>query len=288
MRLAPNVSRHAIVRALRAVGFCAAAVCPLWLANASQASVISGDGLLVSTTTNVLTRFSFAGVPQETVAITGLPATGVPLGVAVVSNRLFVGVVSPIALFVPSIAEINPVTGAVMSFTNTIVPILTSLGDDGTNLLLLNSNADFDAYRYSTSSTFVSKLVMTRPFVGNIQANGIDSDGTSIFTAFACGNPYPVQPIVTNNATTGAADTYFATNLDPNDPIRGLGYSETDDTFWVGTANIFRQYSRAGSLLNTIPGTSTITGLEVLVPEPSSFALAFVAMATTVASRRKR
>ena len=90
-------------------------------------------------------------MPQQTLAITGLPGTGVPQGVSVLNNRVFIGLVSTIGIFTPKIVEVDPNTGAVLAIMNTVTPQITTLGDDGTNLLILNSSGTWDVYTYTTA-----------------------------------------------------------------------------------------------------------------------------------------
>src|SRR5262249_1086339 len=96
---------------------------------AVSAGLLDPGALLAVTNTNVLQRFSFDGVNLQNLPITGLQATSVAEGVAVINNRLFVGVVSQSGQFTPRIAEINPATGAVIHTLSTSLPHMTALGD---------------------------------------------------------------------------------------------------------------------------------------------------------------
>ncbi|MEX0727184.1 MAG: hypothetical protein WD065_13005, partial [Planctomycetaceae bacterium] len=113
----------------------------------------SGDLLTVSTD-NHLRSYTFAGEPKETLEITGLSellaANGTAQGVSVLNGKLFVGMVSTIGSFAPTIVEVDPDTGAAINEYATTAPIITALGDDGTNLLLLDSVNTWDVYTYTT------------------------------------------------------------------------------------------------------------------------------------------
>lgn len=240
--------------------------------------IIGSEGLLTVTTNQQLRSYTFTGTLQQTLQITGLSgvlAGGSPEGVAVIGNRLFIGLVSPIALFTPKIVEVDPNTGAVLTVLNTVAPQITALGDDGVNLLVLDSVNVFNVYTYATNGALVSTVALQRPFSGNIQADGIDGDGVSIFTAYDSTN----RPILTNTVG-GAAVSYFDTNLPSNVFPGGLAYDRTDGTLWIAdqsSVSEYRHYTQQGTLLSSFQADGApITGLEVIhgfVPEPSTLTL---------------
>jgi hypothetical protein len=247
-----------------------------------HASIIDSGDLLTVNSSRILNTFTYAGVPQQTLPINfnpvGLGFEGSPQGVAVIGNRLFIGMVSPNASFTPKILEINPDTGAVMSVMNTATANLTALGDDGTNLLLLNSliNApgdDWQVYTYSTAGALLGQTGVSRNSANNFQGEGIDSDGSSIFLS----DTNAPQFVITDSMA-GAFQSTFNTNMQPLVSfIGGLAYDRNDDTLWVAGNSEFRHFTRTGTLLsapNTGLGNSSFTGLEVIgVPEPSALAL---------------
>ncbi len=247
-----------------------------------HASIINSGDLLTVSSGKVLNTYTYAGALQQTLPINfnpvGLGFEGSPQGVAVIGNRLFIGMVSPNASFTPKILEINPTTGAVISVMNTATAQLTALGDDGTNLLLLNSqiNApgdDWQVYTYTTAGALVGQVGVSRNSASNFQGEGIDSDGASIFLSTTNAPQY-----VVTDTMAGAFQSTFNTNMFPLvSYIGGLAYDPNDDTLWVAGNSEFRHFTRSGTLLsapNTGLGNSSVTGLEVIaVPEPSAFAL---------------
>jgi hypothetical protein len=201
--------------------------------------------------------------------------------VAVIGSRLFIGLVSSSALYTPKIVELNPTTGAVITIHDTIAPHLTALGDDGANLLLLDSvpTTPWQVYAYDTSGALVNQLSVDRHFPLNFQGEGIDSDGPSIFMSGQIA-PYPGQPVITNTSA-GVYVNDFSTNMLPLVSfIGGLAYDRSDDTLWIAGNSEFRQFTQAGVLLsavNTGLGNTGVTGLEVIaraptgvVPEPTA------------------
>ncbi|MGD9632306.1 MAG: hypothetical protein AB7G28_00885 [Pirellulales bacterium] len=245
-----------------------------------HASIISSGNLVTVSSDRALRSYTFTGALMETLPISGLPISGIsasPQGVAVIGNRLFIGLVSATALYAPKIVEVNPTTGAVISILDTIAPHLTALGDDGANLLLLDSvpTTPWQVYAYNTSGVLVNQHSVDRHFPLNFQGEGIDSDGPSIFVAGQIAT-YPGQPVITNTAA-GAYVSDFGTNMLPLVSfLGGLAYDRSDDTLWVAGNSEFRQFSRAGVLLaavNTGDGNTGVTGLEVIplaVPEPTA------------------
>ncbi|MEX1232080.1 MAG: hypothetical protein WEB58_17680 [Planctomycetaceae bacterium] len=240
----------------------------------------SGDLLTVSTD-NKLRSYSLAGTGTlvQTLQITGLglelTPTGTAQGVSVLNSQLFIGLVSTNASFTPKIVEVDPETGAAINIFDTATPQITALGDDGTNLLLLDSVNTWDVYTYTTGGNFVSEVAMTRHTLSNFQMEGIDGDGSSIFMSANLG----YQPIQIND-TAGNLLSFFNTNV-PTDSIRGLAYDPNDATLWVASGGNFHQFSQAGVALSTVTpglGSSSVTGLEVIspsqqvVPEPGTLA----------------
>ena len=253
-----------------------------------HAGIIDSAGLLTVTSGNGLRSYTFTGALQQTLAITGVPPTGTAQGVSVINNHIFTSFVSTNGSFTPKIAEINPVTGAVLSLLNTATPQITALGDDGTNLLLLDSVNTWDVYTYATGGAFVSKVAIDRNSPFNFQMDGIDGDGQSLFVSTAQVH----QPIVTNT-TAGVFLSQFDTNMEQlSSYIGGLAHDPSDDTLWVAGNSEFRHFSRSGTLLsvaNTGEGNTSVTGLEVIpasVPEPSTFILAVFGLSFVVWRRR--
>jgi hypothetical protein len=240
-----------------------------------------------------LRSYTFNGTLQQTLAInlSSQPLAiqlGTPQGVAVINNRLFIGLVSSNALFTPKIVELNPLNGAVLNLINTATPQITALGDDGTNLLLLNSvpTTPWQMYTYNTSGVLQSQTSMDRHFPLNFQGEGIDSDGQSVFMSGQVAT-YPGQPVITNT-TAGVYVSDFGTNMLPLVSfIGGLAYDHNDDSLWIAGNSEFRQFSRSGTLLdavNTGLGNTGVTGLEVIapasvaaVPEPASLGMCSIA-----------
>jgi hypothetical protein len=249
------------------------------------AGIIDSAGLLTVSGNNSLRSYRFDGTPMNTLQITGLSpalsATGVAQGVSVLGSRLFVGMVSTNGSFMPKIVEINPNTGVTVSILDTISPQITALGDDGTNLLFLDSVNVWNVYTYSPNGAFVSKVAIDRNSPFNFQMEGIDGDGQSLFMSTAQVH----QPIVTNTSA-GIFASQFNTNMEPlSSYIGGLAYNPSDDTLWVAGTSEFRHFTRSGTLLsapNTGAGNANVTGLEVIhssVPEPGTLVLLIPALA---------
>ncbi|MFN0196097.1 MAG: PEP-CTERM sorting domain-containing protein [Planctomycetaceae bacterium] len=293
------------MRRSRAGSFAGAvAVLVIFFSATLHASIIDSGDLLTVSSSRTLKSYTFDGTLIATLPITGLPLGGIsgqPQGVSVIDNRLFIGLVSASNLYSPKIVEVNPTTGGVISTLDTVAPHLTALGDDGTNLLLLDSvpTTPWQVYTYSTSGTLVSQTSMDRHFPLNFQGEGIDSDGTSIFMSGQTAT-YPGQPVITNT-TAGLYMSDFNTNMLPLVSfIGGLAYDQNDDTLWIAGNSEFRQFSRTGTLLsvvNTGLGNDGVTGLEIIspsilesVPEPSSLVLLGIGTASlsVVAIRRRR
>ena len=263
-----------------------------------HASIIDSGDLLTVNSSRILNTYTYAGVPQQTLPINfapvGLGFEGSPQGVAVIGNRLFIGMVSPNASFTPKILEINPNTGAVVSVMNTATPQLTALGDDGTNLLLLNSlivlpGDLWQVYTYNTAGALLAQTGVSRNSPNNFQGEGIDSDGSSIFLS----DTNAPQNVITDSMA-GAFQSTFSTGMLPIlNFIGGLAHDPNDDTLWVAGNSEFRHFTRTGTLLgapNTGLGNSSWTGLEVIaIPEPSAFALitAGLLLAKSTARRRR-
>ena len=238
------------------------------------AAIIDTAGLLTVSGNNTLRSYKFDGTAVSTLQINGLSpalsATGVAQGVSVLGSRLFVGMVSTNGSFLPKVVEVNPTTGAAISTFDTVPPSVTALGDDGTNLLLLDSVNAWNVYKYTPGGTFVSQTAINRNSPFNFQMEGIDGDGQSLFMSTAQVH----QPIVTNTSA-GVFESQFNTNMEPlSSYIGGLGYNPTDDTLWVAGNSEFRRFTRSGMLLsapNTGAGNTNVTGLEVIhgsVPSP--------------------
>jgi hypothetical protein len=257
-----------------------------------DAGIITSGDLLTVSSDGKLRSYTFSGALQQTLSITGFPISGIsasPQGVSVIDNRLFVGLVSSNALYGPKILEVSPNTGAVINTMDTIAPHLTALGDDGTNLLLLDSvpTTPWQMYTYNTSGGLASQTSMDRHFPLNFQGEGIDGDGTSVFMSGQIA-PYPGQPVITNTAAGVYVSDFNTSMLPLTSFIGGLAYDWNDDTIWIAGNSEFRQFSRSGSLLSvalTGQGNTGVTGLEVIsprvsaVPEPSTFVLGAFGMA---------
>lgn len=266
---------------------CAVAVVVLFSSASLYAGIIDSTGLLTVGSNNTLRSYRFDGTPLATLQISGL--NGVAEGVSVLGNRIFVGMVSTNGAFLPKLVEVNPTTGGAISIFDTISPQITALGDDGTNLLLLDSVNVWNVYTYTPSGAFVSKVAIDRNSPLNFQMEGIDGDGQSLFVSTAQGH----QPIVTNTSA-GVFASQFNTNMEPlSSYIGGLAYNPTDDTLWVAGNSEFRHFSRSGTLLsapNTGAGNTNVTGLEIIhgsIPEPATYVLLISAAAGWCLRRRR-
>src|SRR5688572_26391978 len=288
-------SRRSAKRARAAV--IAALVSLTFACGSLHASIIDSGDLLTVNSSRILNTYTYGGVPQQTLPIDFNPVGGAfqgsPQGVAVIGSRLFIGMVSPNASFTPKILEINPNNGAVISVMNTATANLTGMGDDGTNLLLLNSqiNAPGDAwqvYTYSTAGALLGQTGVSRNSPNNFQGEGIDSDGSSIFLS----DTNAPQNVITDSMA-GAFQSTFNTNMFPLvSYIGALAHDPNDDTLWVAGNSEFRHFTRTGTLLsapNTGLGNSSWTGLEVIaVPEPSAFALIMFGLLSARSTARRR
>lgn len=78
---------------------------------------------------------------------------------------------------------------------------------------------------------------------------------------------------------------------------RGLAYDSSSNTIWALNGNTFQQYSKAGSLLNSVASAQQFSnpfgfeidnGVTSGVPEPGTLGLMGVALALVVLGRRAR
>ncbi len=277
-------------RSSRVSRFASAAIAALLMTTAADnlhAGIINSGDLLTVSSDGTLRSYTFGGALQQTLAITGFPPA-LPnrsaQGVAVINGHLYIGLIKTTGSQLPKIVEVNPATGAVISIMDTAATYLTALGDDGTNLLLLDSvpTTPWQVYTYNTTGGLVTQTSVDRHFPLNFQGEGIDGDGKSIFMSGQVAT-YPGQPVITNTAA-GTYISDFSTGMLPLVSfIGGLAYNPNDETLWIAGNSEFRQFSRTGTLLSvadTGPDNTGVTGLEVIaptsvaaVPEPASFAM---------------
>jgi len=229
----------------------------------------------------IIKRYSFDGDEEATLTITGGPSA--IKGIAVVSDRLFIVHHSPETVY-----EVNPDTGHVIArfSVDDEMNYPESLGDNGVNLLVVDRNANPDVlHEYSLDGVHVGSLTLNySSSSGNMNTNGVDSDGSCVFTADNMLNRLVEYDAGGNVVMDIALPTI------PNHSHIGysLGYDWMSDNIFVGFSDgQIARYSRSGSLLSTFQSAFKVGGLEITgVPEPATLSLLVMCIPLVIGRRR--
>jgi hypothetical protein len=218
-----------------------------------------GSLLGIGGTSHTLYEYDLTGNVTETLHLTD--AFSNMVGVVVLGTDVFVMDV------VGKTAKIDLLTGNTINSFSAVGN--EGLGDDGTNLLVL----DFfgGVRRYTSDGSLISTLAVSSG------GTGVDGSATDLFVAQYSGVD------AGSIRAYDAGGNYLSTiNLGlPTFSLSALGFDSTNNTFWVATGfgdHRIRQFDASGNLLANFSAVDTwINGLDVVpgtpVPEPATMLL---------------